>query len=80
MEEELSEFIKWISSADPIARKIRFVVVGGDLIDGVGVFPGQEKILNQTTTEGQLQKMMMNYSCGGWFQIENQIEISQKSL
>ena len=56
MEEELSEFINWISSADPIARKIRFVVVGGDLIDGVGVFPGQEKILNQTTTEGQLQK------------------------
>ena len=56
MEEELSECINWISSADPIARKIRFVVVGGDLIDGVGVFPGQEKILNQTTTEGQLQK------------------------
>ena len=56
MEEELSEFIKWVSSADPIARKIRFVIVGGDLIEGVGVFPGQEKILNQTTTEGQLQK------------------------
>ena len=56
MEEELLEFISWISSADPIARKIRFVVVGGDLIDGVGVFPGQEKILHQTTTEGQLQK------------------------
>ena len=56
MEEELLEFINWISSADPIARKIKFVVVGGDLIDGVGVFPGQEKILNQTTTEGQLQK------------------------
>jgi len=56
MEEELLEFINWISSADPIARKIRFVVVGGDLIDGVGVFPGQEKILNQTTTEEQLQK------------------------
>ena len=56
MEEELLEFINWISSADPIARKIRFVVIGGDLIDGVGVFPGQEKILNQTTTEGQLQK------------------------
>jgi len=56
MEEELLEFINWISSADPIARKIRFVVIGGDLIDGVGVFPGQEKVLNQTTTEGQLQK------------------------
>jgi len=56
MEEELADFINWISSADPIARKIRFVVIGGDLIDGVGVFPGQEKILNQTTTEEQLQK------------------------
>ena len=56
MEEELLEFINWISSADPIARKIRFVVIGGDLIEGVGVFPGQEKTLNQTTTEGQLQK------------------------
>ena len=56
MENELLDFINWISSADPIARKIRFVVIGGDLIDGVGVFPGQEKILNQTTTEEQLQK------------------------
>ncbi len=56
MEEELSEFIKWISSADPIARKIRFVVIGGDLIDGVGVFPGQDKVLEQLTTEDQLQK------------------------
>ena len=56
MEEELSEFIKWVSSADPIARKIRFVVIGGDLIDGVGVFPGQDKVLDQLTTEDQLQK------------------------
>ena len=56
MEEELSEFITWLSSADPIARKIRFVVIGGDLIDGVGVFPGQDKTLNQLTTEDQLQK------------------------
>ncbi|MDC0203687.1 DNA-directed DNA polymerase II small subunit [Candidatus Nitrosopelagicus sp.] len=56
MEEELSEFIKWISSADPIARKIRFIVIGGDLIEGVGVFPNQEKTLNQFTTEDQLKK------------------------
>ena len=56
MEEELADFIKWISSADPIARKIRFVVIGGDLIDGVGVFPGQDKVLDQLTTEDQLQK------------------------
>ena len=56
MEQELQDLIDWISSPDPIARKIRFVVIGGDLIEGVGVFPNQEKTLNQFTTEEQLKK------------------------
>jgi len=56
MEEELNDFISWVSSTDPIARKIRFIIIGGDLIDGVGVFPGQDKVLDQLTTEEQLQK------------------------
>jgi DNA polymerase II small subunit len=56
MEQELKDLIGWISSADPIARKIRFIVIGGDLIEGVGVFPNQEKTLNQFTTEDQLKK------------------------
>ena len=56
MEQELEDFINWISSPDPIARKIRFIVIGGDLIEGVGVFPNQEKTLNQFTTEDQLKK------------------------
>jgi DNA polymerase II small subunit len=56
MEQELQDLIGWISSADPIARKIRFIMIGGDLIEGVGVFPNQEKTLNQFTTEAQLKK------------------------
>ena len=56
MQQELQDLIGWISSADPIARKIRFIVIGGDLIEGVGVFPNQEKTLNQFTTESQLKK------------------------
>jgi DNA polymerase II small subunit len=56
MEQELQDLIDWISSADPVARKIRFIVIGGDLIEGVGVFPNQEKTLNQFTTEAQLEK------------------------
>ena len=56
MEQELEDFINWVSSADPIARKIRFIIIGGDLIEGVGVFPNQDKTLNQFTTESQLQK------------------------
>ncbi len=56
MEEELNDFIKWMSGTDPIARKIRVVLIGGDLIDGVGFFPNQDKVLEQMTTEEQLQK------------------------
>ena len=27
MEEELNDFISWVSSTDPIARKIRFIII-----------------------------------------------------
>ena len=56
MEEELTEFVKWISSPDPVARKIRFVLIGGDMVDGVGIYPNQNKELVCQTIEEQLQK------------------------
>ena len=57
MEEELTEFISWISSPDPIARKIRFVLIGGDVVDGVGIYPNQNKELVCQTIEEQLKKV-----------------------
>ncbi len=56
MEEELTEFVKWISSPDPVAKKIRFVLIGGDMVDGVGIYPNQNKELVCQTIEEQLQK------------------------
>ena len=56
MEEELTEFVKWISSPDPVARKVRFVLIGGDVVDGVGIYPNQNKELVCQTIEEQLQK------------------------
>ena len=56
MEEEFEEFITWLSSPDPIARKIHFIVIGGDLVDGVGIYPNQDKELICQTIEEQLQK------------------------
>ena len=56
MEEELVEFVKWISSPDPVARKVRFVLIGGDMVDGVGIYPNQNKELVCQTIEEQLQK------------------------
>ena len=57
METEFEEFVLWLSSPDPIARKVRFVLVGGDLVDGVGIYPNQNKELVCQTIEEQLKKV-----------------------
>jgi len=57
MEEEFSEFVLWLSSPDPVARKIRFLLIGGDLVDGVGIYPNQDKELVCQTIEEQLKKV-----------------------
>ena len=57
MEKEFTDFISWISSPDPVARKIRFVLIGGDVVDGVGIYPNQDKELVCLTIEEQLKKI-----------------------
>lgn len=57
MEEELTDFISWISSPDHIAKKIRFVLICGDVVDGVGIYPNQNKELVCQTIEEQLKKV-----------------------
>lgn len=56
LEKEFSEFVSWLSSPDPIARKIRFILIGGDLVDGVGIYPNQDKELVCKTLDEQLKK------------------------
>ena len=56
MEKELNDFISWLSSPDPVARKIRFVLICGDIVDGVGIYPGQDKELVFVNVEDQLKK------------------------
>jgi len=57
MEEEFREFISWLSSPDSVARKIRFILIGGDVVDGVGIYPNQDKELVCQTIEEQLKKV-----------------------
>jgi len=57
MEEEFTEFVYWISSPDPTAKKIRFILIGGDVVDGVGIYPNQNKELVCQTIEEQLKKV-----------------------
>ena len=45
MKTEFLKFLDWLSSSsdDEIVKKIKFLCVGGDLIDGIGIFPNQDK-------------------------------------
>ncbi len=56
MEKELSSFIDWLTSDDHIAKKIRFIIIAGDLIDGVGVYPNQETELELKSIDKQIKK------------------------
>ena len=58
LEEEFREFARWLGSDDPIAKKIKFVLVAGDLVDGVGIYPNQDRELVCLTLESQLAKLV----------------------
>ena len=55
LEVEFLRFLNWLSSTDDeIVSKIKFVCIGGDLIDGIGIFPNQEKELIEMNTGKQM--------------------------
>ena len=55
MEAEFVRFLNWLSSSDDeLVRKIKFICIGGDLIDGIGIFPNQDKELLETDTAKQI--------------------------
>ena len=55
MKEEFDNLISWLSSPDPIARKVRYMILGGDVVDGIGIYPNQDKELECPTIEEQLE-------------------------
>ncbi|MFP4051957.1 MAG: DNA-directed DNA polymerase II small subunit [Thermoplasmata archaeon] len=45
LKKEWNRFTKWMNSDDEVAQQIRYLVITGDLIDGIGIFPNQEEEL-----------------------------------
>ncbi len=39
--EEWKRFMEWLKKS-PVAKDIRYMVMPGDLVDGIGIYPGQE--------------------------------------
>lgn len=54
MEQEFLRFLDWLASDDDIVRKIKFLCIGGDLIDGIGIFPNQDKELLMMNAQAQM--------------------------
>ncbi len=57
MKNEFLKFLDWLSSSSPdddIVKKIKFLCVGGDLIDGIGIFPNQDKELLEIDATKQM--------------------------
>ena len=52
LEDDWERFLKWInlewgdSRMKALARKTKYVIVNGDVVDGIGIFPGQEEELS----------------------------------
>ncbi len=46
LKDEWDDFVSWINSDDEVAEAIEYLVIPGDLIDGIGIFPGQEEELD----------------------------------
>lgn len=41
LHDEWKRFISWLNK-DPLAKDIRYILMPGDLVDGIGIYPGQE--------------------------------------
>ena len=50
---EFTNFINWTNSDHELAKKLKYLFIVGDNVDGVGVFPGQETKLNISNLKEQ---------------------------
>jgi DNA polymerase II small subunit len=55
MEAEFLKFLEWLTTTDDeIVRKIKFLCFAGDVVDGIGIYPNQDKELIETDAAKQL--------------------------
>ena len=63
LEKNLLKFVKWLNGEEgndyqkKIAKKVRYLFVNGDTVEGVSVYPGQDKSLDILEMSGQYDKL-----------------------
>ena len=45
LEAQWHKMVRWFNN-DPLAKTIKYLVLSGDCVDGVGIYPGQDKELS----------------------------------
>jgi len=46
LEKDWNRMLSWLNSSEDLAKSVKYLVMSGDIIDGVGVYPNQEKELD----------------------------------
>jgi len=57
LEDKWSKVSAWLGGDDEIARSIRYLVVSGDVVDGIGVYPRQDEELVIDDVYGQYEAL-----------------------
>ncbi len=63
LEKNFLKFIKWLNGEEGdekqrgLARNVKYLFITGDTVDGVGVFPGQDKILDMKDMALQYKRL-----------------------
>ena len=57
LEDKWSKVSAWLGGEDDTAKSIRYLVVSGDVVDGIGVYPRQEEELSIDDIYGQYEAL-----------------------
>jgi len=55
--ELVEKFLDWLNRGrDAVVKRLKYIIIDGDLVDGIGVYPGQEKELEVGDVEEQFRE------------------------
>jgi DNA polymerase II small subunit len=57
LDEKWAKFAAWIADGDDVASSVRYLVVSGDVVDGIGVYPRQDEELRIDDIYGQYEAL-----------------------
>ena len=58
LEKDWDRMMEWMNSEHNVAKNIKYLVLSGDCVDGVGIYPGQDNELAIKDLYGQYTKII----------------------